>query len=218
MIPRAAKPEWKLFGNGLLDISAHNSSGVTIGSLEGDGLAFLGANNLAVGANHRSTIFSGVIQDGGASGGTGGSLTKIGLGNLTLSGSNTYTGSTTVNAGKLFVDGSITSAVTVNGGALGGSGNTGSVNVNSGGTLAPGTSAAILDAPVNGLSGGTGILHVTGNVVLTLGATYLVDLNGTAVGTSYDQIAVIGGVNLGGALLSLSLGFAPSYRRRLYHC
>ena len=199
----------ELFGNGLLDIGAHNS-GITIGSLEGDGLAFLGANNLGVGANHLSTIFSGVIQDGGASGGTGGSLTKVGLGNLTLSGSNTYTGPTTVNAGKLFVDGTVTSAVTVNGGALGGSGNTGAVTVNSGGTLAPGRSAAILDVPVNGLSGGAGILHVVGDVVLNLGATYLVDLNGIAVGTSYDQVAVMGGVNLGGAMLSLSLGFAPA--------
>ena len=200
----------EVFDNGLLDISGHNASGVTIGSLEGSGLAFLGANNLGVGTNHRSSIFSGTIQDGGPSGGTGGSLTKVGLGNLTLSGSNTYTGPTTVNAGKLFVDGTVTNAVTVNGGALGGSGNTGAVTVNSGGTLAPGRSAAILDVPVNGLSGGAGILHVAGDVVLNLGATYLVDLNGIAVGTSYDQVAVMGAVNLGGALLSVSLGFAPN--------
>ena len=64
----------KIFGNGVLaisgylDISEHNASGVTIGSLGGDGFVFLGANNLAVGTNRRSTIFSGTIQDGGGNG------------------------------------------------------------------------------------------------------------------------------------------------------
>ena len=76
----AAPARVEVFGNGSVsDISGHNATGVTIGSLGGNGLAFLGANNLAVGTNHRSTIFSGTIQDGGASVGTGGSLTKVGL-------------------------------------------------------------------------------------------------------------------------------------------
>ena len=74
------------FGNGSLDISAHDAPGVTIGSLEGDGQVFLGGNNLSVGSNDLSTAFSGIIQ------GAGGSLTKIGTGTLTLSGANTYTG------------------------------------------------------------------------------------------------------------------------------
>ena len=45
-----------------------------------------------------STTFSGVIQDGGQAGGIGGSLTKIGLGTLALTGPNTYTGRTTIPA------------------------------------------------------------------------------------------------------------------------
>ena len=89
----------KVYDNGLLDINGHNS-GVMIGSLEGSGQVFLGANNLTVG-NDTSTTFSGVIQDGTgwfySGGGTGGSLTKIGTGTLTLSGANAYTGGTTVD-------------------------------------------------------------------------------------------------------------------------
>jgi len=54
----------------ILDISAHDAAGVTIGSIEGEGGdVFLGANNLTVGSNNLSTTFPGVIQDGSAFGG-----------------------------------------------------------------------------------------------------------------------------------------------------
>jgi hypothetical protein len=43
-----------------------------------------------VGSNNLSKTLSGVIQDGGFNGGTGGSLTKIGTGTLSLTNSNTY--------------------------------------------------------------------------------------------------------------------------------
>jgi autotransporter-associated beta strand protein len=97
-----------------------------------------------------------VAQDGGSAGGTGGSLTKIGIGTLTLSGNNTYTGATTVNAGKLIVDGSIASSsnVTVAGGAtLGGHGTVS--NISGTGTIAPGDSPGILTATHIDPSGGT---------------------------------------------------------------
>ena len=103
----------EVFGSGSLDISAHQASGVTIGSIEGDGNAFLGAKTLAVGSNDLSTNFSGVIHDGGQNGGIGGSLTKTGTGTLILSGANTYTGSTNVERGVLQVDGSINSNTVV---------------------------------------------------------------------------------------------------------
>ena len=111
----------KVYGNGSLDIGYHNA-GLTIGSLEGSGQAFLGANNLTVGSNNSSTTFSGTVQDGSAAGGVLGSLTKIGTGTLTLSGANTYTGSTTITAGQITMG---------DAGALG----TGSVSVASGATL-----------------------------------------------------------------------------------
>ena len=65
-------------GNGFLDISDHQS-GMTIGSIEGDGDVFLGANRLRVGTNNLSTTFSGYIFNDEQ-----GSLTKVGTGILTL--------------------------------------------------------------------------------------------------------------------------------------
>ena len=82
----------ELLGNSYLDISLHHSPGVSFGSLEGSGSIFLGANNLTVGGTNQRFEFSGVIQDGGFSGGFGGSFTKTGAGVLTLSGASTYTG------------------------------------------------------------------------------------------------------------------------------
>jgi autotransporter-associated beta strand protein len=76
-----------------------------------------------------------------------GRLVQNGSGTATVSGANTFTGSTTVNAGTLLVNGSIGgSAVTVNGGGtLRGTGSTGAVSVVSGGTLSPGASIGTLN-------------------------------------------------------------------------
>ena len=80
-VPRAARRGWRFSATATLDISQHNAPGVTTGSIEGSGLVFLGGVNLTVGTNNLSTTFSGLMQDGGISGGTGGSLTKTGTGN-----------------------------------------------------------------------------------------------------------------------------------------
>lgn len=66
----------EVFDNAYLDITGHQH-GLAIGSIEGSGNVYLGANNLTVGARNISTSFSGVIS------GTG-SLAKIGSGVLTL--------------------------------------------------------------------------------------------------------------------------------------
>ena len=55
----------EVFDNGYLDISGHQS-GVTIGSIEGSGNVFLGANRLTVGTNNINTSFSGVISGSGS--------------------------------------------------------------------------------------------------------------------------------------------------------
>ena len=145
----------ELFGNGKLDLSSHNTFPTTdmpVGSLEGSGNVFLGPINLIIGSNNLNSTFSGIIQDGGSFGGTGGSLTKIGNGKLMLSGANTYTGGTTISAGTLFVtnrrgSGTGSGSIQVNAGMLGGTGRTtGSVLIGTGSGpgafLTPGIAAA----------------------------------------------------------------------------
>jgi autotransporter-associated beta strand protein len=164
---------------GAFDITSLSSGGMTAGSIEGAGTFSLGPNQLTVGSNNLSTEVSGVIR------GTGGSLIKIGTGIMTLSGINTYTGPTTVNAGVLIVNGSIASSslTTVNSGAaLIGSGTVGSTVVNSGGFLVPG--------PV----GTPGAMTVAGNLALQSGAFYIVQVNpGAAATTNVSGTAALAG-------------------------
>jgi len=120
-----AAPRVEVFGNGFLDIRGHDTRRLTIGSLEGDGLVFLGGLNLSIGSNNLSTEFSGVIEEN--SEGMTGALTKIGHGILTLTSDNTYTGGTTIEGGKLVIgnqsgSGTGSGPVSVTRGKLGGSG------------------------------------------------------------------------------------------------
>jgi autotransporter-associated beta strand protein len=115
----------ELDGNGFLDLRNHESPELTIGSLGGDGLVFLGSVNLSVGSNNLNSKFSGVIEEN--SEGVSGALTKIGTGSLTLSGASIYTGGTTLITGALIISnasgsGTGTGTVTVQAGTLGGKG------------------------------------------------------------------------------------------------
>jgi autotransporter-associated beta strand protein len=204
----------KVFGNGNLDISDHDAPGVTTGSIEGSGLVFLGANNLTVGNNNLSTTFSGQIQDGGISGGTGGSLTKTGSGKLTLSKTSPYTGGTTVSNGTLLVtnrSGSATGtgAVQVNKGTLAGTGIiTGAVTVgtgsHSGAIVLPGNSAT---AP--------GILSIDSALIFNSRSTYKCALNRstpiageiTAVGVTINSGASFTFVDVGTGTLIMGTVF-----------
>jgi autotransporter-associated beta strand protein len=189
----------EVFGNGNLDISAHDGlQRTTIGSIEGDGNVFLGANKLAVGRNDLSTTFSGVIQDGGQNGGIGGSLNKVGSGVLTLSGTNTYSGNTTVNRGVLEVDGSIASNTFVNRrGTLAGTG-TINGNVTNNRRVSPGSAAS------------PGMLTVTDNYTQAQYATLMIQLAGTNT-RQFSVLNVLGAANLNGTLRPVLLnGFIPA--------
>jgi autotransporter-associated beta strand protein len=89
---------------GVFDMSALTTAGMTAGSIEGAGTYNLGSKELIVGLNDLSTQVSGVIADGGASGGTGGSIVKVGTGTLTLLGTNTYSGGTSFIGGVLAIE------------------------------------------------------------------------------------------------------------------
>jgi len=184
---------------GVLDIWDNNR---TIGALSGSGVvrsqrstAGPAIRTLSVGNGNGSGDFSGSIIDGG----NPTALTKIGSGTQTLSGANTYTGATIVTAGTLLVNGSLsaTSTVTVNGGTFGGNGTVNALTVNASGTLAPGSAAAA-----------TGILN-TGN--LSHAGALAININGATVGSGYDQVNVIGSVNLiAFNTISLTLGYTPT--------
>ena len=172
---------------------------ISFGSLSGSGLIVggSGTQTMSVGALGGSTTFSGKIQNGIA-------LTKIGAGMLTLSGTNSYTGPTAINAGALNITGALSgaSAVTVNnGGTLAGTGSVaGATTVAGGGAISPG----------NGGAGAAGTLTLSGGLALGNGAVLSLDLAGT---TTSDKIAVSGTFSATGTTtISLAAlgGFAGS--------
>lgn len=147
--------------------------------------------------------FAGVISDNSVSNTT--SLGKGGSGTWTLSAANTYTGGTTISAGRLLVNnatgsGTGTGAVSVSSSAvLGGSG-----TISGATTLANGASAGAYLAPgatatATATSGGIGLLSFANNLTLTSGAgansfgsTVSFEINGTTRGTGYDGIDLTG--------------------------
>ena len=121
----------------------------------------------------------------------GGSVVKNGNGILELAATNTYTGSTTVNAGALWVNGrTAAGAVMVtNSGTLGGTGSiSGPTTISAGGTLSPGT---------------TNIGTLTISNALTLSGSALLHLNRSA-GTG-DQVRGVTTVTYGGTLTVTNL-------------
>jgi autotransporter-associated beta strand protein len=180
-------------GTGYVDFAdsrgVNGDGRITAGSIAGSGFYYIGGGNtLVVGGNNLSTTVSGVIADIDSCGcgpAGPGNLEKTGSGTLALSGTNTYTGTTTVSGGILQVDGSIASSslTTVNaGGALSGSGTVGNTTIATGGIFLPG----------NGTAGTS--MTVAGNLAFQSGALYLVTINANAAAS----VNVTGTAALGG--------------------
>jgi autotransporter-associated beta strand protein len=178
----------------------------TLGGLEGGGALALtntdGASvALSVGYNGQSLAYSGGLS------GAGGSLTKIGAGTLTLSGSSSYAGATTTSAGILSVStGSIINCTTadviggqlqVNGGALTSSVSS-NVTAGSGGLLVNSGTASFkggltTDAGINNnlfIGAAGGVLNMSS---LFLGRTALIYTTQPASGSTTTGLYVDGG-------------------------
>ena len=155
------------------------------------------------------------------------SLTKVGAGTLVLSGINSYTGGTTVSAGKLVINGSIGSVAVSSGAVLGGVGQAAAVSLGAGATLAPGNSIGTLSASSLSLSSSSvfnvefnanaaDLMIVTGGPVLLDGQlllTYLSQGGATdaAVGAQ-TRLRIIDNAGLasGGAFSNISFDAATA--------
>ena len=178
----------------------------TIGSITGAGNINLNDNTLTTGSDGTSTTVSGVIS------GPDGRLTKEGAGTFTLSGANTYTGATTINAGTLQAANASAlgknSAVTVNGGSLdlttdlsiGSLAGAGNVTLNAN-TLTTGSNNS--STTYSGVLSGNGALIKQGTGTTTLSGT-----NTYTGGTTINDGAIrIGAAdNLGSGALTLDGG------------
>ncbi|MBJ7440121.1 MAG: autotransporter domain-containing protein [Sphingopyxis sp.] len=176
--------------DGTLDLNGFDQS---VASIAGTGaIATNSADNsvggtLTTGGSNGSTNFAGRIS------GRGG-LTKVGSGTLTLSGSNTFLGTTRLAGGGLLVTGALAGDVLAETGTrFGGSGTIGGlVTIADGARLAPG-------------AGGVGTLTVGG---LTLNSGSILDFELGAPGdpAASDRIQVNGDLVLDGTLNAFDVG------------
>ena len=181
-------------GSGILTLTGGNTysgaTAVSAGTLQvggGGSGEFLASPSITL-SNNAAVVFShsDSLTYGGAITGAG-SLAKLGVGTLTLAGTDTYLGGTTVSAGTLQV------------------GNGGSLNVAAGSTLAVSSAVVVAAGGQLNLNGGSlsvsyGIVSVTAGGQLTGGSVAL----GTGVLTAAGPGAM---VNLG--TLSCN-GYYPS--------
>jgi autotransporter-associated beta strand protein len=164
---------------------------------------------------------SGAIVNNSATNPT--SVTKDGTGKWILSGTNTYTGATSVTSGTLAVNGSLTgSPVSVASGAtLGGTGSiiTSSTTILAGGKLAPGNSIGTMNLAATTVNGSfdveydaTSMDRLNTSGVLTLGAGSTLNLIGS--GASLSSFIMVTYTSLSGTfgtVTGIPAGYSLDY-------
>jgi len=162
------------------------------------------ASNSSVGGTGDITIGAVISESGGSR-----SLSKVGAGTATLTAINTYTGETNVSAGKLVINGNIStsSLVTASGtGTLAGSGTVGAASVTSGAALAIGNSPGTMNFSSLSLGssstflyemrGGDGVADlgdISGNLTIDTGSILdLVELGTYTAGNKFTLFAYDG--------------------------
>ncbi|WP_168879203.1 autotransporter domain-containing protein [Rhizobium sp. P28RR-XV] len=190
---------------GILSVSADANLGALSGVVTFDMGTLQSTSSFATGRNiilDSNGIFqtdadlelTGVVSGSGA-------FTKTGRGKLTLSGSSTYIGVTSVDNGTLSVEGSLANtAVTVKGGAtLAGSGLiVGSVTVENGGSIAPGSSPGTLTVGSLSLNSGSVLNYQLGRTgVVGGGVNDLIEINGDLTLDGILNVTDVGGFGAG---------------------
>ena len=180
-------------GSQTVTFTVSGTNTYNIGGLQGADALAIGGNTISVGANNNNTSYTGAIS------GTGGALTKVGTGTLTLSNANTYTGVTTISAGTLVINGTLsaTDAVSVSGKLSGGGTVGGATTINGSGTLAPGAVGAV------------GKETFSSTLAFSSGSIFEWNLGSYATtgrGTNYDAVDVTGARTGAGAVFKVVLG------------
>ena len=187
-------------GNATLTGANTYSGGTTVsgGTLTGTTTTLQGniTNNAAVVFDQTAAgTYAGIISGAGG-------MTKTGAGDLKITGSNTFTGATNINAGTLSVNGSLASTVSVNsGGTLGGSGTVGTTTINSGGVFAPGNSI--------------GTTTVNGGLTFAAGSIYRVEIDAAGNNDRINVVGAPGRLAINGGTVNVQAGagnYAPTTR------
>jgi uncharacterized delta-60 repeat protein len=183
-------------------VGASGSAGLT---LEAPGGIDNGGHKLTLNSGIMSIQVTDITGTGGLTKSGGGSAS---IGNFATVPNYSYSGTTTITLGSLTVNSKQpNSPVNLTGGSLLSAGGLTPTNASvvgpltaTGGNISPGDDVS------------PGALNVNGNVGLSSAASYFVNLNGTTVGTQYDQLNVTGSVNLAGAILNFAVGssFTPA--------
>ncbi len=176
-----------LIVNSTLDLNGNNE---TVGSLAGSGTITSNAGTtmtLTMGGDNTSTSFSGVIQNGSS---TAVSISKTGTGALSLSGANTYSGSSTVLAGTL----NINNATAIGSGQL----------IINGGNI-DNTSGGLITLSNNNAQSWNSDFTFVGTQSLNLG-TGAVTLSANRQVTVSASVLTVGGIIAGGAVSLSKLG------------
>ncbi|XHR30985.1 MAG: autotransporter-associated beta strand repeat-containing protein [Chthoniobacteraceae bacterium] len=176
-------------GAGVIEVSNSSSTLTLSGAVTSSSSAYASSLTLQGAGN-------GVLR--GSISGSLLSITKSGSGSWTLSGTNTYGGSTTISAGELDINGSISASSTVSiasGATLGGSGTTGgSVNSNGGtingsGLVIGGAATLTGSSKLSGVNNANSVTIASGSTSLT-GTTTSTNTFSVSVGATLNNDGV----------------------------